>query len=204
MANIFLTHVVDVEPKNWTELANAAKLLEGNYAGFVTSGAIVVAGCLSSPQVGSQQLIQMQKGLSNIKTYTELLGQASQVRLGAMAANKENIFGNWKDKGQIAMRVVDALRRGSIIMNFVESARTLSLNGILAKDDTHPYVVNSNDLASQGMFDQAIKIIKAFQGSLPHSDTVVELVREEIGILPDHVRQTILDVMALKPSVLES
>jgi hypothetical protein len=185
-----------LEPRNWEELAAAARFLMGVYGQSFRVEAMALSTALGMPAI--EQLAASFLA----RHYASLHDQAYAIHLGARAASMEGRPGRFHSSAELISRIAEAGRSGAIIHGFVNAARTIVVTNTLFKGDTGPDVTEARDLATQDLFDGTLRRIEEHDRLLgpvrPKPPTILDIVGTELGVLPHPLKESIQSVLHLK------
>jgi hypothetical protein len=196
MSSRLLQDFRSLAPRNWEELAAAARFLAGVYGQSSRVEAKALTAGLGMPPM--EQL-----AASFLAThYASLHDQAYAIYLGARAASMEGRPGGFGTPAELMSRIAEAGGSGAIIHGFVNAARTIVVTNILFKGDTGPEVSEARDLATQDLFDGTLRRIEEHERLLgpvhPKAPTILDIVGSELGVLPHPLKESIQSVLHLK------
>jgi hypothetical protein len=183
-------------PRNWEELAAAARFLAGVYGESFRAEALALSAAHQMPAI--EQLAA--SFLS--RHYASLQDQAYAIHLGARAASIDERAGAFASPADLIARIAEAGGSGAIIHGFVTAARTIAVANILFKGDTGADVTAARDRASQDLFDGTLRRIDEHDRLLgpvrPRAATILDIVGSELGVLPHPLKETIAGVLDFK------
>jgi hypothetical protein len=183
-------------PRNWEELAAAARFLMGVYGQSFRVEAMALSAGFGMPAI--EQLAASFLA----RHYASLHDQAYAIHLGARAASMEARPGEFHSPAELIARITEAGGSGAIIHGFVNAARTIVITNTLLKGDTGPDVTEARDLASQDLFDGTLRRIDEHDRLLgpvrPKAPTILDIVGSELGVLPHPLKETIQSVLDFK------
>jgi hypothetical protein len=193
MSSRLLQDFRSLAPRNWEELAAAARFLAGVYGQSFRVEAKALSAGLGMPPI--EQL-----AASFLTThYASLHDQAYCIHLGARAASIEGRPGGFDTPAQVMSRIAEAGGSGAIIHGFVNAARTIVVTNTLFKGDAGPEVAEARDLASQDLFDGTLRRIAEHDRLLgpvrPKTPTILDIVGSELGVLPHPLKESIQSVL---------
>lgn len=183
-------------PRNWEELAAAARFLTGVYGQSFRVESMALSAALGMPAI--EQLA----AAFLARHYASLHDHAYAIHLGARAAAMEGRPGGFGSPAELISRIAEAGGSGSIIHGFVNAARTIVITNTLLKGDTGSDVTEARDLASQDLFDGTLRRIEEHDTLLgpvrPKAATILDIVGGELGVLPHPLKESIQTVLDLK------
>jgi hypothetical protein len=196
MSSRLLQDFRSLGPRNWEELAAAARFLAGVYGQSFRVEAKALASGLGMPPI--EQL-----AASFLTThYASLHDQAYAIHLGARAASMEERPGGFDTPSELISRIAEAGGSGAIIHGFVNAARTIVVANTLFKGDAGPDVTEARDLATQYLFDGTLRRIEDHDRLLgpvrPKPPTILDIVGSELGVLPHPLKESIQSVMEFR------
>jgi hypothetical protein len=196
MSSRLLQDFRSLEPKNWEQLAAAARFLTGVYAESFrveAMGASIPNGLAGIEHLAASFLV---------RHYASLHDQAYAIQLGASAAALERRPGSFATPAERVFRIAEAGGTGAIIHGFVNAARTIVVTNTLFKGDAGADVAEARDRASEDLFDGTLRRIDEHERLLgpvrPKAATILQIVDGELGHLPHSLKETIQGVLDFK------
>jgi hypothetical protein len=196
MSSRLLQDFRSLEPRNWDELAAAARFLTGVYGASFRAEAMALSTAHRTPPI--EHLVAS----FLVRHQASLHDQAYAIHLGARAASIEGRPGGFGSPAEFFSRIAEAGGSGAIIHGFVNAARTIVITNSLFKGDTGADVSEARDLAAQDLFDGSLRRIEEHDRLLgpirPRAATILDIVGSELGVLPHPLKETIQPVLDFK------
>ena len=196
MSSRLLQDFRSLEPRNWEELAAAAKFLAGVYGQSFRVETMALSAAPGMPAI--EQLAASFLA----RHHASLHDHAYAIHLGARAAAMEGRPGGFGTPRQLLSRIAEAGGSGAIIHGFVNAARTIVITNTLFKGDTGADVSEARDLAAQDLFGATLTRIEEHNRWLgpvrPKAATILDIVGSELGVLPHPLKEIIQSVLDFK------
>lgn len=191
--SVFIGDINKTDPKNWNDLAKAAKFLYDFYVQSVMHSALAIRNELEGPLANQPERISAD--IENIKNFMPDAHIAQLVYLGAKMAHIEKHPGTFDKARDIERRMNEVTPSGSIALNFINAGRGLTVTNVLTEGVRNISFVKIRLAAIDAIADGHSKALKALSPHAfkPKPETVIAAVEGELGFLPDFVRKTILN-----------
>ena len=204
---VVLTDLIKLKPKNWQELSDAGKFLRHYYGQSFSAAVSAVEDILKSAEITEGDFVELQSQVRNFSKFESCRDQANFFYLGAKAAAKECSKGDFSNDLEVARRAFDVNDAGVLIAYFVRAANGITSTNVLLTDEQKSLkpVIAIQSLAAESIFDESRNLRASILDHgyyLPKPSTVVEVVTEEEGVMPEFVRKILLDGLSPKQSLL--
>jgi hypothetical protein len=179
--------------KNWNSMLAAAKLTRALYAGM-RDLALHTLSSSEDEDVGAQAAAQYEAA-------KQLCDAVNYIYLGARAAVLEKKDGSFNDPAQLLVRMTEAFKSGALIQYFVDAALTMTADELLPEGQRVDTTSFRNRIARE-VFEQVQDMATTHGINLRNlemkGDTVIKVVKQEIGRLPSPVAETLRTVLTFR------
>ncbi|MDR3448481.1 MAG: hypothetical protein P4M15_01810 [Alphaproteobacteria bacterium] len=214
--DVVVSRIEQLAPRNWDELADAAKFVKVGYADMVEQNANnlferVYPSALAEKFLGEVEAHFATLNPLGVKIIAKAFNtnknsfeDATNIYLGAKAAAIEDQpIGDFATKPGLPLIAEAASTAGLLIMSFVDASRLLLKSQIMMENEkvSEDFIRGTKQLESRA-FDTSVSIMALLEAEnnplRPQTDTIISLVKSEIGYLPEPTIQKIRNTVSFR------